>query len=125
MRESPGTEARGIRQDTCSLWSLSATIVVMLLPRFTLRSTLIGVTGCGLFCLILVRAAAGDLWAIAASFAAASLIGIVFVHGCFYVVIAALARVLGSHTLPARTRQGGVQASPDKHYLPSSVSQAP
>lgn len=97
----------------------------MLLPRFTLRSTLIGVTWCGLFCLILARAVAGDLWAIAASFAVASLVGILVVHGCLYVVIAALARVLGSHTLPARTRQGGVQAGPDEHYLPGSVSQAP
>ena len=95
----------------------------MLLPRFTLRATLLGITLCGIFCLVLARALAGDYWAIAASVAVASLLGIVFVHGCFYVVIAAMAKVLGSHTLPARTRQGGVQASPDEQYLPGTVSQ--
>jgi hypothetical protein len=97
----------------------------MLLPRFTLRATLIGITCCGIFCLVLARAAAGDLWAIAASVAVASLVGIVIIHGCIYVVIAALARVLGSRIYPARTRQGGVQASPDEQYLPGTVSQAP
>jgi hypothetical protein len=97
----------------------------MLLPRFTLRATLIGITFCGLFCLVLARALAGDYWAIAASVAVASLVGIVCVHACFYVIIAALARVFGSHTLPAHTRQGSVQAGPDDQYLPRTVSQGP
>ncbi len=97
----------------------------MLLPRFTLRATLVGISCCGLFCLVLARAVGGDYWAIAASVAVASLVGIVIVHGCLYVIIAALARVLGSRILPARTRQGGVQASPDEHYLPGTTSQAP
>jgi hypothetical protein len=97
----------------------------MLFPRFTLRATLIGITFCGLFCLVLARALAGSYWAIAASVGVASLVGIVFVHACFYVIIAALARILGSRTLTARTRQGSVQASPDDQYLPGTVSQAP
>lgn len=97
----------------------------MLLPRFTLRATLIGITCCGLFCLVLARAAAGDYWAIAASVAVASLAFIVLVHALLYVIIVALARVIGSRTLPALTRQGGVQASPDEQYLPGTVSQAP
>lgn len=97
----------------------------MFLPRFTLRATLVGISLCGMFFLVLARALAGDQWAIAASAAVASLVFIVVVHGCFYVIIAALARLLGSRTLPARTRQGGVQASPDDHYLPGTVSQAP
>ena len=88
-------------------------------------ATLIAITFCGLFCLVLARAAAGDYWAIAASVAVASLVVIVLIHGCLYVVIAALAHVLGSRTLPARTRQGSVQASPDEQYLPGTVSQAP
>ena len=95
----------------------------MLLPQFTLRATLIGTTIGGLFCLVLSRALAGDYWAIAASVAVASLVGIVFVHACFYVIIVALARVLGSRTLPALTRQGSVQASPDDQYLPGTISQ--
>ena len=78
----------------------------------------------GLFFLVLVRATMGDRWAIAASVAALSLAGIVLVHGCLYVLIAALARILGSYTLPARTRQGGVQAGPDEHYLPESTPTA-
>lgn len=97
----------------------------MLLPRFTLRTALLGITWCGVFCLVLVRASAGDYWAIAATVAVGSLVGIVVVHGCLYVVIAALARVLGSRTLPALTRQGGVQASPDEQYLPETAAQGP
>jgi predicted branched-subunit amino acid permease len=93
----------------------------MLLPRFTLRTTLVGITCCALFCLVLVRAAAGDYWAIAASVAVASLVVIVSVHACMYVVIAALARLLGGWTLPAHTRQGGVQANPDEQYLPGTI----
>ncbi len=96
-------------------------MVVMLLPRFTLRMTLVGITCSALFCLVLVRAVAGDYWAIATSVAVASLAVIVAVHGCMYVVIAALARLLGSSTLPAHTRQGGVQASPDEQYLPGTI----
>src|SRR5262245_50283476 len=94
----------------------------MILPRFTLRTTLVGITFCALFCLVLVRAILGDYWAIAASVAVGSLFAIVVVHSCLYVVIAALAHMLGSHTLPARTRQGGVQASPDEQYLPGTFS---
>lgn len=92
----------------------------MLLPRFTLRSTLIGITAFAVLGLALARAQAGDLWARACVVAVASLVGIVIVHACFYMLIAATARVLGSRRLPARTRQGGVQASPDEQYLPGT-----
>jgi hypothetical protein len=97
----------------------------MFLPRFTLRATLLGVTFCGLFCLVLARALAGDYWAIAASVAVASFAGIVTIHGCLYLIIAALARLLGSRSFTARTRQGSVQASPDEQYLPGTISRAP
>jgi hypothetical protein len=93
----------------------------MLLPRFTLRATLIGITVCAVRGLVLARAQAGDLWARACVVAVASLLGIVIVHACFYLLIAATSRVLGSQRLPARTRQGGVQASPDEQYLPGST----
>ncbi len=97
----------------------------MLLPRFTLRTTLIGITVCAFFGLVLARADAGDLWAYAASVAVKSLAVIVAVHACMYLLIAATSRVLGSRTLPARTRQGGVQASPDEQYLPGTVPRSP
>lgn len=93
----------------------------MLLPRFTLRTTLIGITWCALLGLALARAQSGDLWARAFVVALGSLVGIVIVHALFYLVIAATSRVLGSQRLPARTRQGGVQASPDEQYLPGST----
>jgi hypothetical protein len=96
----------------------------MLLPRFTLRATLIGITVFAVLGLVLARAQAGDLWARAGMVAVASLLVIVVVHACFYMIIAATARVLGSRRLPARTRQGGVQASPDEHYLPGSAPPA-
>lgn len=83
---------------------------------------MIGITGCALLSLVFARAVVGDLWAIAASVAVGSLVAIVLVHGFFYTIIAGLARVLGSHTLPARTRQGGMQAGPDEQYLPGTES---
>jgi hypothetical protein len=94
----------------------------MILPRFTLRATIIGVTLAALFSLVLVRADAGDAWAIVASVAVGSLVVIVLVHGCLYVLISAMARVLGSHAYPARTRQGGLQLSPDEQILPGAPS---
>lgn len=93
----------------------------MILPRFTLRTTILGVTLAALFSLVLVRADAGDTWAIAASVAVASLVVIVLVHACLYVVIAATSRVLGTHSFPARTRQGGVQLGPDEQILPGTA----
>ena len=93
----------------------------MILPRFTLRATIIGVTLVALFSLVLVRADAGDTWAISATVAVASLVVIVIVHACLYVLIVATSRILGSHTLPARTRQGGVQLSPDEQLLPQTI----
>ncbi len=100
----------------------------MILPRFTLRTTILGVTLAALFSLVLVRADAGDTWAIAATVAVASLLVIVLVHACLYVLIATTSRLFGSHAFPARTRQGGLQLGPDEQILPgtavSSVSES-
>lgn len=96
----------------------------MILPRFTLRATIAAVTFFALFSLVLVRAQAGDTWAVAASMAVFSLLVIVLVHGCLYVLISATARVIGTQSLPARTRQGGVQLSPDEQLLPGTAAPA-
>ncbi len=96
----------------------------MILPRFTLRATIVAVTFVAIFSLVLVRAQAGDTWAVAASMAVFSLLVIVLVHGCLYILISATARGIGTQALPARTRQGGVQLSPDEQILPGTASRA-
>lgn len=94
----------------------------MFLPRFTLRSTLKWVTICALFSLVLARAVAGSYWAIALSVAVLSIVFVLLVHACTYVIVMALSKVLRKEQLPSRTPQGGIQTNPDDRYLPESTA---
>jgi len=83
----------------------------MLLPRYSLRTTLYGITGCAVFFPILGQAVRGRPWAIVISVAVASLLMLLLFHALLYVLSAGLARLVGSEYTPARTSRGGVQLS--------------
>lgn len=94
----------------------------MLIPRFTLRSTLKGLTACALVCLALERAAAGNFAAIALCVALLSVLGILCVHAVMYLMLLLVTRLVGNERQPARTSQGGIQLTPDDRYLPDANS---
>jgi len=90
----------------------------MLLPRFSLRTILVGLTPCAIFSLALGQAVQGEPWAIVVSVAVASLLLLLVFHGLLYLLSAALARLVGTQALSARTSRGGVQIDSQHHTIP-------
>ena len=90
----------------------------MLLPRFSLRTTLIGVSSCAVFFLVLGQAVQGSPWAIVISISVACLAVLLVFHALLYFVSATLARLVGAQQLPARTSRGGLQSNPDEQSPP-------
>jgi hypothetical protein len=90
----------------------------MLIPRFTLRAALKWITYSACFFLVLAWAISGAGAAIVISVAVLSVLGMLLVHAAFFVACFVLSRAWGTHQLPARTAQGGVQTSPDEHLRP-------
>ena len=86
----------------------------MLIPRFSLRTTLILISGCAIFFLVLGQAVQGRGWAIVVSVAMVSLLVTLVFHAALFVVSSTLARMVGTEQLPARTSRGGVQLTPDE-----------
>lgn len=91
----------------------------MLLPRFSLRTTLLGTTAFALFFLVLGQAFREKPWAIVIAVAVISLALILIIHALLYIFSQFLARLVGTKQLPARTFQGGVQSSSDEQSPPA------
>ncbi len=90
----------------------------MLIPQFSLRTTLQVLTVCAVLFLVAGQALAGKAWAVIVTVAVLSVLATLLVHGCFYLVAAALSKLTGTQQTPARTSQGGLQLSPDLQELP-------
>jgi len=93
----------------------------MLIPRFSLRTTLKTITVSALLFLIAGQALEGKAWAVVVTVAVLSVLATLLVHGCFFGLTAGLSRLIGSHQSPARTSQGGFQVS-NELQLPPSLS---
>lgn len=91
----------------------------MLLPRFSLRTTLWGITACAGFFLVLGQAVSGSKWAIVVSATLISLFVLLLFHGLLFVLVSGLAALVGKTPLPARTSRGGVQFSSDEQVPPT------
>jgi len=81
----------------------------MLIPRYSLKTSLIGITACAVFFLVVGKAFQGRSWAIVATVAVISLLVTLLFHAVLFLVSTLLSRFVGTQQLPARTSQGGVQ----------------
>ena len=94
----------------------------MLIPQFSLRTTLKVLTACAVLFLIAGQAVQGHAWAVGVTVAVLSVLGTLVVHAVFYGLTAWLSRLIGVQQLPARTSQGGLQLSPDLRQPPATVA---
>ncbi len=83
----------------------------MLIPRFSLRTTWLGVTVCSVFFVIVGYAYRGEAWAVVIAVAVLSIFVTLAIHAIFYALVTAFGRIVGAQISPARTSQGGVQSS--------------
>ncbi len=90
----------------------------MLLPRYSLRTTLIATTVCALFFVVLGQAVHGQPWAIVISVAVLALVVTLLIHALLFLITTVLARLVGTQTLPAHTSRGGVQSPLDQPSPP-------
>ena len=92
----------------------------MLLPRYSLRTTVYGLTGCAVLFFIVGQAFRGQGWAVVISVAVVCIFATLTFHGLFFLLTCFLSRFVGSGQLPAHTSRGGVQATADQLLQPSS-----
>jgi len=85
----------------------------MLIPRFSLRTTLLGMSICAVFSVIAGSAYRGHAWAVVITVAVLSLLVTLAVHAVFYALVSAFGKIVGAKISPARTSQGGMQSSTD------------
>ncbi len=90
----------------------------MLLPRYSIRTTLIATTCCAVFFLVLGQAMRERPWAIVISVAISSLLATLIVHAMLFLTTAAMTRLVGSRQQPAHTSRGGVQTTLDQTLPP-------
>ncbi len=95
----------------------------MLLPQYSLRASLIAVSSCAVFFLILGQAYRQQPWAIVVSVGVISLAVILLFHGITYLLAMGFSSLVSAQQTPARTSRGGVQSTPDEQS-PSSTSGA-
>lgn len=81
----------------------------MILPRFSLRTTLALTTVAALFCVALARAANGRPWAICLSTAVGVIGFTLLVHACLFGVSYCVSKLLGVEDAVVRTSQGGLK----------------
>lgn len=86
----------------------------MLIPRFSLRTTLMGVTASAFFFVIFGFAMRGHAWAVGITAAVVSVLAAFVIHAYFFVVVSWLGHLMGAKLSPARTSQGGLQTSTDE-----------
>ncbi len=96
----------------------------MLLPRYSLRTILLGVTSCAVFFLVLGQAVQGRPWAIVVSVGVVSLAVTLLFHAALYLFSSAMARLVGVRQLSARTSRGGLQSAPDIQVPPTTSHSA-
>lgn len=90
----------------------------MFLPRYSLRTTLIGVSICAVFFLIASEAIQGKSWAVVITVTVVSVLGIFVVHAGLYLLAFSLGKIIGVPLSPARTNQGGIQTSTEQQIPP-------
>jgi len=81
----------------------------MILPRFSIRTAMIGLTIAAMFFVVVGDAVRGKAWAVAISVGIASLLVTLLFHVLLYTLSAVSAKMLGSKTLAVRTSQGALQ----------------
>ncbi len=92
----------------------------MLLPRYSLRTTLIATTGCVFFFVVLGQAVHGQPWAIVVSVAGLSLLAALVIHALLFLITIAMSRLVGSDQLSAHTSRGGLQSNLDQPLPPKA-----
>ncbi len=90
----------------------------MLLPRYSLRTTLLVTTVCAIFFVILGQAVQGRPWAVVVSVSVVSLLVLLLFHALLYLITSRFTRLFGGKQLPALTSQGGVQSTLDQPAAP-------
>ena len=121
----PAGAGLGYCVETLGLWFVLGGFLgndAMLLPRYSLRTTLLGITGFAFFFVVLGQAVRGAPWAVVISVACVSLMLIFVFHALLYVVATVFARLVGTQQQPARTFQGGMQLSSDEQSPPLDAS---
>lgn len=83
----------------------------MLIPRFTIRTLLMILTGVAVASLFAGQAVSGRIWAVGVAVAIASVPVALVVHALFFAVGSGFARWLGPQEVVARTSRGGVERS--------------
>lgn len=94
----------------------------MLIPQFSLRTTLKVVTVCALLFLIAGQALEGRAWAMGVTVGVLSVLATLLVHSGFFAFTAAMSSIVGTQQSPARTSQGGLQLSSDIELLPTHAA---
>lgn len=98
----------------------------MLIPRFSLRTILLTITLLAGFFLIVGEALQGAYWALVISVSVICLLATLLVHCCFFLACLGISRIVGGQSMPALTRQGGIQQSADQQLPPDdSVETTP
>jgi len=96
----------------------------MLLPRYSLRTTLILMTVCAAFFFVVGMAYRGQAWAVVVSVAIVGALVALLSQAGFYVLLSLLSRLFGTEQTSARTSHGGVQANADEQ-TPLQVGRLP
>ena len=91
----------------------------MLVPSYSLRTVLLGITGSAVFFLIATQALLGQAWAIVITAGGVGLIVTLLFHTVMNVLTSFLSRIVGTQETPAMTSQGGLQANSDLQTPPS------
>jgi hypothetical protein len=94
----------------------------MLLPRFSLRTLLVVITGVAIVSLFAGQALGGRVWAVGLTVAAVSVPAALAVQAVFFLVCSYFARLLGAQEVVARTSRGGVERSSPASTAPRSPS---
>ena len=92
----------------------------MLIPRFSLRTTMKWVTACAFLFLVLGQAVRGEAWAVGITVVVLSLVITLAVHACFFALALLAMKWLGTEPSPAHTSRGGLRLSADDEILPDT-----
>ena len=93
---------------------------VMLLPRYSLRTTLFAITLSAMFFVIAGMAVRGRPWAIVTTIAVVSILATLAFHAGIFVLTSILTRYLGKQQTTALTRQGGLQYHIEQQLPPGT-----
>jgi hypothetical protein len=84
----------------------------MLMPRFTIRTALVGVTLCALIFVVVGMAVRGETWAWGITIALVSLIITLLVHAAWFGLVWTFARLPAAPALPAQSVVSTTQHAP-------------